>query len=765
MTEKCWYYREKYNLIDKREKGVTLISLTIYVVVMVLVIALIAVITSFFYNNVMNIDKEAVELAELNKLNLYMIEETEKEGNSIETISSDGKKITFNNGNAYTIQDNGIYQNSIRICKNVNTKATEFGKTKEKGKEILKVYYETETGIGRSLEYVVKDNNVYIAWEDELNYTEGSNNTSGGQTTIVPIPDGYVASQVEGENTKEDGLVIYEGTDPVTAENHATAMSSRNQYVWIPVDDINDMVMCSSNSGDSVCDLIYNEEANTLTCQTHPDTATNLVGRLYTSSLLDTGNNIYSYTMDFMKRDQTYNASSYREPDTVDSDASNGLTLSQLKSDFTVMAKSVAKNGGFYISRYEIGEGGSSKKSQPVLTAATTGGGSGETAYLGANMWYGLYNTIRNISANKQMIWGCQYEQVIKFVGEQAQVGHSDRNLTTTHALSGQNELDCMKNIYDLEGNHYEWTAEAVSARSRASRGCYYIISLDDFYPASDRYSIYPTYSSYYFSARSTLYIGLEEEQIQEPISKPQSYVGYYADVDGDKQPDGIIYADLADTEHTSGTWDGDNWSSYEYTPATEGLKQYEVCNESYTGFGNQWTKPVLTAVEGSEGADRFYVMALEDFNDANGPSYCWYYDAIEELDNLLETETVNDFGQGKRNTKDMIVNWNRSIYGAQNADGRYKDMWGVIQTEISNISNPIWFVPSKSEWAAFGDFAYTKMGVDRDNYANYGLSDKYWSSTQCTSMEAYSADFYYTCISCEWVDDHECYVRLSATF
>ena len=132
MSGKCWYYREKYNITNKKEKGVTLISLTIYVVVMVLVIALIAVITSFFYNNVINIDKEAVELAELNKLNLYMIEETEKEGNSIETISSDGKKITFNNGNAYTIQDNGIYQNSIRICKDVNTKVSEVGTTKEK---------------------------------------------------------------------------------------------------------------------------------------------------------------------------------------------------------------------------------------------------------------------------------------------------------------------------------------------------------------------------------------------------------------------------------------------------------------------------------------------------------------------------------------------------------------------------------------------------------------------------------------------------------
>ena len=446
MTEKCWYYREKYNLIDKRERGVTLISLTIYVVVMVLVVTLIAVITSFFYNNVINIDKEAVELAELNKLNLYMIEETEKEGNSIETISSDGKKIVFKYGNTYTIQDNGIYQNSIRICKNVNTKATEFGKIKEKGKEILKVYYETETGIGRSLEYVVKDNNVYIAWEDELNYTEGNNNTSGGQTTIVPIPEGYVISEVEGENKIEDGLVIYERTEPVTESNHEDAMLNRNQYVWIPVEEINDMVMCSSNSGSSVCNLVLDGE--TLKCTTHPSTATNLVGRLYTSS--QTGSNPYSYIMDFTKRDQTYNTNGYHEPNTVSSDASNGLTLSQLKSDFTAMAKSVAKNGGFYISRYEVGANGDSKKNQQVLIVNDENGSN----YLGANRWYGLYNTIRNVNENKQMIWGCQYDQVIKFLkenGEDPEIGHT--YIATISALSGQNEQDCMNNIYDLEGN------------------------------------------------------------------------------------------------------------------------------------------------------------------------------------------------------------------------------------------------------------------------------------------------------------------------
>ncbi len=326
----------------------------------------------------------------------------------------------------------------------------------------------------------------------------------------VLIPDGYVASQVPGENTVKDGLVIYEGTVPVTEANHPEALTARNQYVWIPV-DINSMVMCSSNTGTSVCNLVYNEETDELACTNpeHSATATNLVGRLYTGTSSNTtddeGNRIYSYTMDFTKRDQTYNTRNYHEPNTVSSDASNNITISQLKNDFTAMAKSVAKNGGFYISRYEVGANGDSKKNQKVLTATWSDGSN----YLGANTWYGLYNTIRKIDENKQMIWGCQYDQVIKFLkenGEEPEIGHT--YIATSEALSGQNELDCMKNIYDLEGNHYEWTAEANSTDVRAYRGSGYgVASSGNFDPAGYRFSINPAYSNGLSSSRTTLYL------------------------------------------------------------------------------------------------------------------------------------------------------------------------------------------------------------------------------------------------------------------
>ena len=346
----------------------------------------------------------------------------------------------------------------------------------------------------------------------------------------MPIPNDYTASQISTEDSEADGLVIYEipegatvnwkedeadGTNQSTitlpGETEAKNLQETvNQYVWIPV-DINSMVMCESNTGDSVCNLVYDEEADTLTCQTHPATETNLVGRLYrgtdSNTTDDDGNTIYSYTMDFTKRDQTYNTSDDHEPNTVSSDASNNITISQLKNDFTAMAKSVAKNGGFYISRYEVGANGDSKKNQQVLTAGSSDGSN----YLGANTWYGLYREIRNIDENKQMIWGCQYDQVIKFLkenGEETEIGHT--YIADSRALSGQNEQDCMKNIYDLEGNHGEWTAEAYSTNNRASRGsCFGLAHNGDFYPASLRiYNVFgPTDSSDLYSSRTTLYL------------------------------------------------------------------------------------------------------------------------------------------------------------------------------------------------------------------------------------------------------------------
>ena len=142
--------------------------------------------------------------------------------------------------------------------------------------------------------------------------------------------------------------------------------------------------------------------------------------------------------------------------------------------------------------------------------------------------------------------------------------------------------------------------------------------------------------------------------------------------------------------------------------------------------------------------------MALEDINP--GTDYYWYYNAYGKLDNPVET-SANDFGQGRTNTEKMVAEWNKGAsgkYGAQHKD----DLWGIIQgktvddkgnittDETKNYVSKGWYVPSKAEWAAFGDMAYTKMGVTTSNYTDYGLQRNYWASAQHDAYDTYFAGF-----------------------
>lgn len=153
--------------------------------------------------------------------------------------------------------------------------------------------------------------------------------------------------------------------------------------------------------------------------------------------------------------------------------------------------------------------------------------------------------------------------------------------------------------------------------------------------------------------------------------------------------------------------------------------------------------------------------MALEDFN--TGTYYCWYAGAHGNM-NDYATATSLDFGTGKSNTEAMIAKWNSSAYGAQNANGTNLDMWGAIQTEIyeegDQEGDPTWFVPSRGEWGAFVD----NLGIAKDDYANHGISNFCWSSSQYDTRLAWRADFRNGYMNGTNVGSSNS-VRLSATF
>ncbi len=130
-------------------KGITTTSLMIYVIAMLIVIGIIATITSFFYTNVVNLEDNS---SEITKFNMYFLQETKKESNEIVKLSVDPETknldhITFKSGNTFTYKDNSIYFNSSKICENIKKLSIEVEEINEK--QVIKVL----TTLGENLEY------------------------------------------------------------------------------------------------------------------------------------------------------------------------------------------------------------------------------------------------------------------------------------------------------------------------------------------------------------------------------------------------------------------------------------------------------------------------------------------------------------------------------------------------------------------------------------------------------------------------------------
>ncbi len=260
------------------------------------------------------------------------------------------------------------------------------------------------------------------------------------------------------------------------------------------------------------------------------------------------------------------------------------------------------------------------------------------------------------------------------------------------------------------------------------------------------------------------LTLGTVDDDPRPDADLEVSYVGYYADFedeDGNKtpdgKPDGVIYADLAVKKE--GKWGNDSDSIYSYGYETEEdkakLKKYKISEEKVTGFGT-WEEKMITPANGTSGEDRFYVMALKDLDE---DYHYWYYNAYGNLDNSVEGSR-NDFGEGKANTTDMIEKYKNGTYGEPYEGGSYTDLWGL--DSLKEKATKGWFVPSKSEWSAFGDLF--NPDIENGFYQKDLIIDYYWSSSQRDNYSAWSAYFNGIYVDIDSVDSG-CYVRLSATF
>ena len=364
---------------------------------------------------------------------------------------------------------------------------------------------------------IVLENNKYMHVETDASGDE------------VPVPNGFVGSKAAGENEIDTGFVIYEGEEEVTDSNAQTAQTSRNQYVWVPVEDISKFYGTDANG--KRWGKIYNFTTGTNSSNTFDET---------------TG----TYAYDWSETNGVMSALSFgnREPDVliyydtpyylrrygVSEDSMLDFLMRQ-QVDFKKMIYSVEKYGGFYIGRYETGD---LSKEQVVVQKGNTD--------IHSQTWYAMYEKCKTLSDNNNnietgMIWGNQWDRTMMWLMEcnakDETTGKSKEEVisdssswgnyynatfqytnssgvtatknenSSTTIPTGSTEYTKANNIYDLAGNVHDWTMEADSTFSRVMRGGNYNYDGSD-YPARYRDDGYnPSYSSSYCGCRAALYI------------------------------------------------------------------------------------------------------------------------------------------------------------------------------------------------------------------------------------------------------------------
>lgn len=227
---------------------------------------------------------------------------------------------------------------------------------------------------------------------------------STGEEVPVTIPAGFAVSQVEGENTVKDGLVIID--------------SKGNEFVWIPV-------------------LSENEYKRNFNYPSYYDN--------------------YSDTTPL---NSTYTDTGYL-PDGVQPEVDNSQNNENAEKE------SVLKNKGFYVSRYEAGKEDNKVVSKRFSTVWININHSSakiisKTMYNTNTVKSALCSGIQWDMIMKFVDGNMDANNSVFYVKEDNPNRHIGSLFPT-----GYNSNDKVQNIYDLEGNCSEWVAEKCNINSR----------------------------------------------------------------------------------------------------------------------------------------------------------------------------------------------------------------------------------------------------------------------------------------------------------
>lgn len=137
----------------KNEKGVTLISLTVYIIVMALVVGVLAIITTFFYKNTIDI-KDIDPITEYITFNTFITDEINH--SNIKVLECKDNYIVFSNGVQYTFipANKGIYRNKVKICRGIENCSFETGREDEN--DVIRVVFKAQGQSKKNITYTLK---------------------------------------------------------------------------------------------------------------------------------------------------------------------------------------------------------------------------------------------------------------------------------------------------------------------------------------------------------------------------------------------------------------------------------------------------------------------------------------------------------------------------------------------------------------------------------------------------------------------------------
>lgn len=447
----------------------------------------------------------------------------EEKINSVSVNDENSNKITSATKNTENTKDENKTQITETTKEKENNNTTKTTKNEERDNVTEATQQNVTSSTTTSTkstkkEEIIEENKTTTSTEEKTNDINVENATEETVNTV------------EFEDDTTDDTSTTDSTELTLEEQQAKNIfdlqKERNQYVWVPIDDISKLYGVDNNG--------------------------KLWGKLYNFSSSGRSNRNWTETNGIMS---ITNATNYREPDVISNNQyydidsysymhNNGLgqtryemLAQELEQKYLEIMESIKKYGGFYIGRYETG----GLSTTAVINKMNTD--------IGSQNWYTMYKKCLTLKGNNNNIttmmitgslwdetldwivssgatnsegttltyqlvgsnsttFGNYYNATFNYIAKDAEMPTATETKaisTSTRIPAGSAEYTKTNNIYDMAGNVWEWTTEASSTHNRVYRGGNYYS--DGYYPVANRDIFSPGSSgSHIRLSSSTLY-------------------------------------------------------------------------------------------------------------------------------------------------------------------------------------------------------------------------------------------------------------------